>query len=215
MQGFLLRAQLYRPRSGHVHGLWSSVFGSVCFCLLCSLVFLVYSEWRLSVHFKRAQTLPATGVGARRHGIYTIWLLSLSEIKGRLKLVTTLTSHFSQSTALLISVSFKRPCFNSTDYAHLSPGSRDVTHTLSNTPFPHSHSASVTELLPDPFLSPTPHRCLWSRNWFIVEHMISHADFPFIHTDKEQQSQREKGWKQRRLWQIIKGVWCKKIPSLS
>lgn len=92
-----------------------------------------------------------------------------SEIKGRLKLVTAVTSHFSRSTALLICVWFKRSCFNSGYYAHLSPGSCGITrtHIIS-----HSHSPVVTELLSALLPSSTRRGCLRHRNRFIVQHMV-------------------------------------------
>ena len=66
----------------------------------------------------------------------------------RLRLVTTVTSHFSHSTALLISVWFECYRFNGADYAHLSPASHDFTPIIS-----HSHFPLVTELLSAPLHS--------------------------------------------------------------
>lgn len=81
----------------------------------------------------------------------------------RLELLPIISSHFSWSTALLISVWFKHCSFNSGDYAHLSPGSHDFTLTYASY---HTHTFLVNEIRSAPFHSPT----LWAppaqeSNW--------------------------------------------------
>lgn len=82
----------------------------------------------------------------------------------RLELVPIISSHFSWSTALLISVWFKPCCFNSGDYAHLSPGSHDFTLTYASY---HTHTFLVNEIR-----SALRRGCPWRRNRIGAQDLI-------------------------------------------